>query len=63
MTNRFDVDQSGFHAHLSTESFLFKVLNTIHVNTDCGRVTVLVLLDLSAAFDTVDYGFIKRLKR
>lgn len=31
-----------------------KVLDDIHTNTDSGKVSVLVLLDLSAAIGTID---------
>ncbi|KAM4741310.1 histone deacetylase 11 isoform 2-T2 [Anableps anableps] len=53
-----DAHQSGFHAQHSTETAFVKVFSDIHTNTDCGRTTVLVLLDLSAAFDTVDYDIL-----
>ena len=58
MNNCFDVFQSGFRQHHSTETALLKVLNDIHLNTDSGKSSVLVLLDLSAAFDTVDHNIL-----
>ena len=44
--------QSAYREHHSTETALLKVKNDILMNMDMGHVTLLVLLDLSAAFDT-----------
>lgn len=53
--NIFDTFQSGFRKHHSTETTLLKVSSDIMMSADSGRYTVLVLLDLSSAFDTVNH--------
>ena len=44
--------QSGLRKYHSTETALFKVQNNILMSMDNKEVTLLVLLDLSAAFDS-----------
>ena len=46
--------QSRFHKYHSTETALLKVQNDILMSRDTKAVTLLVLLDLSSAFDTIE---------
>ena len=47
--------QSAYRKHHSTESALLKVHNDIIISMDKCKVTALTFLDLSAAFDTIDF--------
>ena len=47
--------QSGFRVGHSTETLLIRLLSDFHQAIDNGRVTLLALLNVSAAFDTVDF--------
>jgi Reverse transcriptase (RNA-dependent DNA polymerase) len=47
--------QSGFRKGHSTETLLLRLISDIYDTMDAGRVTLLALLDVSAAFDTVDH--------
>ena len=50
-----DVLQSAYKQFHSTQGALLKVYNDVTLNMDKGKVTALTLLDLSAAFDTIDH--------
>jgi Reverse transcriptase (RNA-dependent DNA polymerase) len=49
------VNQSAYRPHHSTETAVCILHNDLVRSIDKGHVTALVLLDLSAAFDTVDH--------
>ena len=48
--------QSAYKSGHSTEMALLSIKNDIHLSLSRGEATVLVLLDLSAAFDTIDHS-------
>ena len=48
--------QSAYRKVHSTETALLRVHNDISVSLDKGHVTALTLIDLSAAFDTIDHN-------
>ena len=47
--------QSAYRYGHSTETALLRVLNDLLVASDCGKVSGLTLLDLSAVFHTIDH--------
>ena len=53
--NLFPTLQSAYQPNHSTETALLKIKNDIFMNMDKQRATLLILLDLSAAFDMVDH--------
>ncbi len=50
--------QSAYKTGHSTETTLLKIKSDIHINLAQNKPTVLVLLDLSAAFDTIDHALL-----
>ena len=57
-TGNIEQNQSAYRVGHSTESALLKVKSDLLHAMDNQEVTCLVLLDLSAAFDTVDHDLL-----
>ena len=56
--NLSETFQSAYRAHHSTEPALLDVMNRLLGSADEGRVSILTLLDLSAACDTLDHSIL-----
>ena len=53
-----EVLQSAYKRFHSTETALLRVHDDIARELDCGRICLMAILDLSAAFDTIDKGIL-----
>ena len=51
-----NVKQSAYKLGHSTETALLSIKNDVHLALARGEATAVVLLDQSAAFDTIDHG-------
>ena len=56
-------EQSAYKKHHSTETILIKITNDLMMACDKKSATVLMLLDLSAAFDTVEHRKLLKILR
>ena len=59
-SSNINIKQSAFKRHHSTETVLPVILNEMYREVDRKRVTLLVALDISAAFDTLEHRTILR---
>lgn len=56
MNNLLEPFQYGFRSGHSTETALVRVLNDLLISADMGACSILVLLDITAAFDTISHA-------
>ena len=56
MNDLLNADQSGYRAGHSCETLLAGMFDDLLKDLDSGKVSALLLLDMSAAFDTVDHS-------
>ena len=53
--------QSAYHQYYSTETSLINITNDILWGMENQEVTMMLILDLSAAFDTVDHSILLKI--
>ena len=57
-TNALDSFQSGFRPHHGTETALVALMDDLLREADRGKMSLLVLFDISAAFNTIDHSIL-----
>uniref|UniRef100_A0A8C8DBN6 Reverse transcriptase domain-containing protein n=1 Tax=Oryzias sinensis TaxID=183150 RepID=A0A8C8DBN6_9TELE len=57
--NLYELFQSAFRPLHSTETALLKITNDLLLSADCGLLSILLLLDLSSAFDTISLSILR----
>ena len=56
--NLLSAHQSAYRPGHSTETVLLRILNDLLISLDQNKISLLLLLDLSAAFDTIDHAIL-----
>ena len=59
-TGNFNSKQSGFRTNHSTETALQSIFNDVYRAIDAKKLTLLVALDISAAFDALEHNILLR---
>ena len=55
--------QNAYRKHFSTETAILNICNNIWTNMENGKLTSIICLDLSAAFDTVNHSILLEVMR
>lgn len=55
VNNLYEQFKSGFLSYHSTETVLIKTSNDLLVEADSGPISILIILDLTSAFDNISH--------